>query len=162
MTEDSFRVAELLLADLKCSHIMMILALEAAGRQDPNLVRAMSGLAVGMGQGMTCGILSAGCCVVGMLAGKASEEESEDSRFVDILEEFGGWFKHRCSEEYGGCSCSDIMQFDLNLRAQRCPALISESWQKLNEILERYDLDITHPPRGGEVGEEADTLGFLS
>ena len=162
MTEDSFRVAELLLADLKCSHIMMILALEAAGRQDPDLVRAMSGLAVGMGQGMTCGILSAGSCVVGMLAGKAGEDESEDSRFVDILEEFGGWFKHRCTEEYGGCNCSDIMQFDMNLKAQRCPALIAESWQKLNEILNRYDVDIAHPPRGSETCENTGALEFLS
>ena len=65
MSEESFRVAELLLDDFKCSHILMRLALEAQGRDDPDLIRAMSGLALGMGQGFNCGALSAGCCVIG-------------------------------------------------------------------------------------------------
>ena len=59
MTEESFRIAELLLDDFKCSHVLMRLALEAQGRDDPDLVRAMSGLAFGMGQGFNCGALSA-------------------------------------------------------------------------------------------------------
>ena len=41
MSEESFRVAELLLDDFKCSHILMRLALEAQGRDDPDLIRAM-------------------------------------------------------------------------------------------------------------------------
>ncbi len=70
MADESFRIAELLLDGHTCGHILVKLALEAQGRDDPDLVRAMSGLALGMGQGFNCGSLTAGCCVLGLYGGR--------------------------------------------------------------------------------------------
>ncbi len=60
MADESFRIAELMLEGDTCGHILAKLALEAVGRDNPDLVRAMSGLAVGMGRGFNCGCLTGG------------------------------------------------------------------------------------------------------
>ncbi|MCF8480376.1 MAG: C-GCAxxG-C-C family protein [Rhodospirillum sp.] len=147
MTDDSFRIAELLLADMKCSHVLMTLALEASGGTNPELIRAMSGLALGMGQGLNCGALSGGCCVLGLLAGRGGETEMEDPRFMELLEEYSGWFLATTTERHGGPNCADIMRFDPALKVKVCPALVGDCWDKIKEILERHDIDIANPPR---------------
>lgn len=143
--ETTFRIAELLLSGLKCSHILMKLALEAQGRDDPELVRVMSGLALGMGQGFNCGALSGGCCVLGLHAGRAGEEETDDPRFAPLIDEFTGWFHLSARERFGGIDCADIMKFDPALKQERCPALIGEVWDRLNEILEDHGFDPSAP-----------------
>ncbi len=143
--DTTFRIAEMLLSGLKCSHVLMKLALEAQGRDDPDLVRAMSGLALGMGQGFNCGALSGGCCVLGLIAGRAGEDEAEDPRFASVLDAFSGWFHTAAKQRFGGIDCADIMKFDQALKAQRCPALIGEVWDKLNEILAEHGIDPTEP-----------------
>jgi hypothetical protein len=44
MADESFRIAELMLEGDTCGHILAKLALEAVGRDNPDLVRAMSAL----------------------------------------------------------------------------------------------------------------------
>ena len=146
MADESFRVAELLLQGYKCSHVLMKLALEAQERDEPDLVRAMSGLALGMGQGFNCGALSGGCCVLGLYAGRAGEDSPEDPRFDAVLDEFTWWFHTYAKEQYGGIDCSAIMQFDPALKQQRCPALILAVWGKIEETLRKHEIDITTPP----------------
>lgn len=148
MNDDSFRVAELLLQGFKCSHILMTFALEAQGRGDPDLVRAMSGLAVGMGKGHNCGALTGGCCVLGLCAGRADAEEAEDPRFAAMLDDFTTWFTTIATERYGGIDCADIMRFDPALKQQRCPPLVLEVWQALRDTMTRHGADIAAPPRG--------------
>jgi hypothetical protein len=140
-----FRIAEMLIGGMKCSHVPMRLALEAQGRDDADLVRAMSGLAYGLGQGFACGMLTSGACVVGLVAGRASEAEVDDPRFAAALDAFTGWFHTMARERYGGIACSDIMRFDERLKAERCPALIQEVWEKLVETLEDHGLDVSRP-----------------
>lgn len=146
MSEESFRVAELLLDDFKCSHILMRLALDAQGRDDPDLVRAMSGLAFGMSQGFNCGALSAGCCVIGYYAGRGDDGEREHPELGAMLDDFTGWFNAAATGQYGGIDCSDIMQFDEGLKRQRCPALIVATWEKVKETLAAHGVDISVPP----------------
>lgn len=146
MTEESFRVAELLLDDFKCSHILMRLALEAQGRDDPDLVRAMSGLTLGLGQGFNCGALSAGCCVIGTYAGRGGDGEREHPELGAMLDDFAGWFNAAATGQYGGINCSDIMKFDEALKRERCPALIIASWGKIKETLADHGVDITATP----------------
>ena len=143
MNEESFRVAELLLDDFKCSHILMRLALEAQGSDDPDLVRAMSGLALGMGQGFNCGALSAGCCVIGYYAGRGGDGEREHPELGAMLDDFTGWFNAAATGQYGGINCSDIMKFDETLKRDRCPALIIATWDKIKETLANHGVDIT-------------------
>jgi len=139
--DDSFRIAEMLAAGMKCSHVLMTLALEARGETDPKLVRAMSGLALGMGQGFNCGALSAGCCVLGLHAGRAREDEADDPRFAAMLDDFSGWFHTLAEKRWGGIDCADIMKFDPALKAERCPALIAEVWDEVVATLREKGLD---------------------
>ncbi|CAH2603841.1 C_GCAxxG_C_C family protein [Rhodovastum atsumiense] len=150
MADDSFRIAELLLQGFKCSHILMQLALEAQGRASPELVRAMSGLAVGMSQGFNCGALTGGCCVLGLYAGRGAEDEAEDPRLDVLVDEFSWWFRNHAREQFGGIDCAEIMRFDPALRQQRCPGLILRSWEKLVETLEQHGIDIAVPPQPAE------------
>lgn len=151
MTEDaSFRIAELLLDGFKCSHILAMLALEAQGRDDPDLVRAMSGLALGMGQGFNCGALSAGCCVIGLYAGRSNADAAEDPRFAGALDALSGWFHAMAKEKFGGIDCADIMKFDPALKAERCPGLILDTWTKATEILAEYGFDLAQPRSGAD------------
>ncbi len=154
MAEESFRVVELLLQGFKCSHVLMKLALEAQGRHDPDLVRAMSGLALGMCQGLNCGALSAGCCVLGLYAGRDAEDAEEDPRFDAMLDEFTWWFQTYAKEHYGGVDCSAIMQFDPALKQERCPSLILKVWEKLEETLRNHEIDVASAPpeRGTDAG----------
>lgn len=144
--DTAFRIAELLLSGLKCSHVLMKLALEAQGRDDPDVVRAMSGLALGMGQGFNCGALTGGCCVLGLIAGRAEEDEADDPRFAALLDDFTGWFHAAARDRFGGIDCADIMKFDPALKQERCPALIGEVWDKLEAILADHGSDLSEIP----------------
>ena len=149
--DTSFRIAELLASGLKCSHVLMLLALEARGRSDPQLVKAMSGLAFGLGQGFNCGCLTAGCAVIGLYAGRAGEADDDDPRFAATLDDFSGWFHAMAKDTWGGIDCADIMKFDEALQAARCPALIATVWERLQATLLDHGID----PAAGEPEEGA-------
>ena len=100
MADESFRIAELLLDGYTCGQILVKLALEAQGRDNPDLVRAMSGLALGMGQGFNCGSLTGGCCVLGLYGGRSDENQPGHPRFDIMVEEFSGWFESEMTEKY--------------------------------------------------------------
>lgn len=149
----SFRIAEMLATGMKCSHILMTLALEARGEASPELVRSMSGLALGMGQGFNCGALSAGCCVLGLHAGRAEEAEADDPRFAAMLDAFSGWFHAMAKQQFGGIDCADIMKFDPDLKATRCPALIAAVWDEIEKTLLDHGFDPAdrNPLAGGDA-----------
>jgi hypothetical protein len=59
-----------------CSQIIIILGLEARGETNPSLVKAVGGLSMGCGEGScTCGVLTGGCCLLALFAGKGSEKD---------------------------------------------------------------------------------------
>lgn len=143
MTDESFRVAELALKGYKCSHILVQIGLDAQEKTNPDLLRAMSGLATGMGNGLTCGVLTGGCCLIGMYAGTDNEERGEHGRLPLMLEEYVEWFREEAGQRYGGIDCETIMQDDPRLRNERCPGLILAAVNKAKEILEAngFELD---------------------
>ncbi|MDR3374181.1 MAG: C-GCAxxG-C-C family protein [Ancalomicrobiaceae bacterium] len=149
--DTSFRIAELLASGLKCSHVLMLLALEARGESDPRLVKAMSGLALGLGQGFNCGCLTAGCAVIGLYAGRADAADDEDPRCAAAIDDFSGWFHAMAKDAWGGIDCADIMQFDEALQAQRCPTLIASVWDRLEATLADHGID----PALSDAAEEA-------
>jgi C_GCAxxG_C_C family probable redox protein len=152
MNEDDFRVAELALKGYKCSHILVQIGLDAQGLENPELLRAMSGLATGMGAGMTCGVLTGGCCLIGMYAGKDGEGRDEHGRLPLMLEEYTEWFRDEFGQRYDGIDCAQIMQDDPQLKNQRCPGLILAAVKKAREILEAngFELDgISGAEQGG-------------
>ena len=143
MADDAFRVAELTLRGYKCSHILMQIGLDEQGKTNPDLMRAMSGLASGMSGGLTCGALTGACCLIGLYAGMDGDQQGDHERLPLMLEEFVDWFREEFTARYGGIDCAQIIHDNPQLRGERCPALILECVQKAREILEAngFELD---------------------
>ena len=76
--DDRERLRELKQQGFFCSQVLMQLALDLQGRDNAPLVRAMHGLAGGLGfMGETCGAPTGGACVLGLYAGKGTADEPE-------------------------------------------------------------------------------------
>jgi C_GCAxxG_C_C family probable redox protein len=142
MAGEDFRVAELLLGGFKCSHVLVQIGLDAQGKNNPDLLRAMSGLANGMGSGLACGALTGGCCLIAMYAGMDGEGHDEHGRLALMLEEYTEWFREEFNRRYGGTDCAQIMQDNPQLRVERCPGLIVEAVRKAREILEAHGFEL--------------------
>jgi C_GCAxxG_C_C family probable redox protein len=147
MNDEAFRVMDLGMQGFQCSQILVQIALEAQGKQNSELVSAMSGLLGGMGCGKTCGALTGGCCVLGLYAGKDSAEHNADPRLQGMLDRFVEWFEAEYTARYGGVNCAEIVQDDMRNKMARCPAIVIESLHKLKEILAENNYEFGNPTR---------------
>ena len=69
------------------------MGLEAQGKQNADLVRAMEGLAGGVGFcGDICGALTGGACLLALYAGRGLPDEGEDSRLNLMIADLAEWF----------------------------------------------------------------------
>ena len=152
MSNYSFRIAELRRQGDTCGQILAKLALEAQGRNNPELARAMSGLELGMRQGFNCGALIGGCLVLGLYGGRADKNETAHPHFDLMIEEFAGWFEAEMGDKFGGINCEDIINFDPARRKERCQGIVLESWLKIKEILAKHHANVEEPAlaRSGE------------
>ena len=124
-----------------CSQIMMVLALEQEGKENTDLVRAMSGLGDGCGFFKeTCGIMTAAAAILSWYAGKGADSETESEKLLPMLEEFGDWFQDEISEKYEGTRCKDIVGDIVGTEEgkQICGGIIFQTYGKVNEILAAY------------------------
>lgn len=136
MTDAFLKLVELSQAGFYCSQIMLIIGLEAQGKENHDLIRAMSGLNGGLGFcGKTCGVLSGGACLIGLYAGKGVAEEMEDSRLNEMIKEFVEWFEQTVGSQYSGIDCNIILDNDPMNRMTRCPQLVLDALTKIEEIL---------------------------
>jgi hypothetical protein len=121
-----------------CSQIMMVLALEQESRENPGLVRAMSGLGDGCGFfNETCGIMTGAASILAWHAGKGADDETESEKLLPMLEELGNWFRHDIAARYNGTRCKEIVG-DLvgtDDGKQICGSIIFQTFGKVNEIL---------------------------
>jgi len=139
MLESSEHLTQWALQGYCCSQILMLMALEAQGKEDPDMVRAMQGLCGGIGwSGDTCGTLTGAACVVAMYAGKGSLDEAADWQLGAMLHDLVNWFTETYGESFGGIRCREILGDDPMNRFQRCPPIIEETWDKVVEILSSY------------------------
>jgi C_GCAxxG_C_C family probable redox protein len=147
MSDDSLRMMELSLEGFGCSQIAMILGLEAQGKSNPDLVRAISGLHGGLGfSGKLCGALSGGCCLLALYAGRGTSEETEDSRLPVMIRSLVEWFEQEYKGKYGGIDCSIILQGDSRNQIARCPTIVAETLNKVKEILAENNFDFYSDP----------------
>jgi C_GCAxxG_C_C family probable redox protein len=146
MGDDAFQMMEFAMRGFNCSQILVLMALQAQGRENPDLVRAMSGLLSGLGCGKLCGALTGGCCLLGLYAGKDSAESNPDPRLQAMLANFVDWFEAEYTPRYGGIDCADIIQDDARHRMTRCPAIVIECLEKLKEILAENDYEFDKNP----------------
>ncbi|SDF35645.1 hypothetical protein SPACI_015500 [Sporomusa acidovorans DSM 3132] len=136
MNDAFMKLIELSQAGFFCSQIMLIIGLEAQGKENPDLVRAMAGLNGGVGFcGKTCGALTGGACLLGLHTGKGTVEEMEDSRSNDMIRELVEWFEQEAGSVYSGITCDEILEKNPANRTARCPHLVINTLGKVQEIL---------------------------
>ena len=142
---DDYQIEMLKLASrgYSCSQILIQLALEARGEENPALVRAMAGLAYGCGNGTGgCGALTGGCCLLALYAGKGDDTETESDQFLLMLDEMTTWFEERVGGQYGGTTCQIITGENGPAAArQHCGEIVAETFAKAMEILTAHGFD---------------------
>ena len=144
MTNDErFHAMELGMQGYNCSQILLRMTLDALKKENPDLIRAVTGLLGGLGNGKLCGALTGGCCVLGLFAGKGTAEEETDERLQAMLIEFVEWFESEMTTRFDGIDCDIILAGDNRNRLSRCPSIVLDSYDKLKEILTEngYALD---------------------
>lgn len=126
-----------------CSQILILQGLALQGKDNPDLVRAVQGLAGGIGfTGGNCGALTGGACLLGLYAGKGSADEEEDLRLTLMIGELVAWFKSRFGAQYGGIDCSTILGDRVGSQLTQCPPIIEETLQKAKELLLESGFDL--------------------
>lgn len=137
MSNEVARIAQLHAQGFHCSQILVILGLEQQGKTNPDLVRAMTGLAGGLGfTGKICGTLVGAVCLLGLYTGRGEVEERENHVLNAMIEQLVDWFEVKFGEEYGGVDCSVILQDDPWNRLTRCPQIVTETYFQVKELLE--------------------------
>jgi hypothetical protein len=137
MDDTRIRMMRLAQKGYTCSQILILLALEVRGEQNPTLVRAAAGLAYGCGTAKgSCGVLTGGSCVIALFAGKGSDEEQESEKFMMMLQDLSDWFSEHVGGQYGGIECQAIVGDEGPASArQRCGGILAETYAKVMEIL---------------------------
>jgi C_GCAxxG_C_C family probable redox protein len=143
MDQTMLRMMELDYHGYYCSQILLIMALEAQGKSDPDLVRAMGGLAHGSGfDDGICGTLTGAACLLGLYAGKGTQDEHEDEQLKFMLKDLGEWFEQTFGIRYGDVTCEAIVG-DRTVMRQRCAAVVGETYAKVVELLSAGGYDIS-------------------
>lgn len=156
MDDIAFRMLELNNKGYCCSQILMILALEELGTTNPDLVRAMGGLCLGLTTSEeVCGALSGGACLLALYAGKGTDEEEEDERLPLMLGELLEWFQNKVGEDYGGVRCEDILGDNVQHGPDltRCGMIVAQTYEMVRTILENHG-------RLGNKGRNEDPEAF--
>jgi hypothetical protein len=136
MAADRMRLMELSLQGFGCSQLLVLLDLETAGRTNPELVRAVSGLHGGLGySGKTCGALAGGCCVLALHAGRGAPGEVEDVQLNPRIRRLVEWFEAEVGARYGGIDCAVIAGPGQREKLARCPEIVAVVHDKVQELL---------------------------
>jgi len=124
-----------------CSQIMLILAMEQEDKRNPEVVRAVSGLANGCGFfNETCGIMTGAACLISWYAGKGQDDEKESEKMLPMLQDIGRWFQDEIGNNHKGTKCKEIVGDLVGTPEgkQICGGIIFRTYQKTMEILEAY------------------------
>ncbi|QGY41494.1 hypothetical protein GM415_15665 [Pseudodesulfovibrio cashew] len=149
MDDTGLRMMELAGKGYCCSQIMVLLALDEMGRENPDLVRAAGGLCDGMGDcSGPCGVFSGAALVLGLFGGKGTDMEEKNDVLVLMLESLRDAFVEATSA-FGGTSCGEILDGECGQpNMARCGSLLSDIYGRVREILVENDFD---PAEGGDL-----------
>jgi len=123
-----------------CAQIILILALEAQGKTNADLVRSVGGLCFGINwSGEVCGALSGGACLISLYAGKGADEEAPDGGYIKMLGELVEWFTRVADDQYGGTRCHEIIEKfpDRSI----CSLIVADTYKKCMDILVSHGFD---------------------
>ena len=131
------RIEQLRAQSFNCSQILIILGLEQQGKNNPDVVKVMTGLGNGLGNcGKICGVLTGAVCLLGLYAGRGELHEQKNSYLEKMIQELVVWFEEEFGKSYGGIDCQIILNDDPWNRMLYCPKMIIETYQKVMELLE--------------------------
>ena len=117
-----------------CSQIMLLLALDMQGKNNPDLVRAVGGLCHGISySGNPCGVLTGGACLISYYAGRGSDNEEMKPGCATMLTDFARWFMHDIGARYGGSACSAILSRSPDRTA--CRDILLAAYAKIIDLL---------------------------
>ena len=147
MNDIGFRLIQLAGKGYCCSQILMFLALEIQGRENPDMVRAMSGLCVGAGNsGGVCGVFTGAACVLALYGAKGADAEKEAVKLPLMFAELSEWFEQSACGSYSGISCTDIIGEDSHRPDPNwCSSLLVDTWGRILEILVENGFDPANP-----------------
>lgn len=138
------RMIQLAQQGFNCSQILLLMGLDAQGKTNPDLVRAMSALAGGLGfSGNLCGALTGGACLIGLYAGRGISQEEEDPRLNIMVADLAEWFSAEYGNTYGGILCETILSDDPKNRSARCPAIVLGTYEKVKALLVENGFDLS-------------------
>jgi C_GCAxxG_C_C family probable redox protein len=121
----------------KCAQIMVKVALEIDGKNNPDLLRAMSGLNTGMAEtGGACGVLTGGAAALGYFTGRGEPNELPHERATEIVAAYVNWFR----ETYGTDTCYGLIGGDFSRCPSICPGVIQAGYEMLIEIITEYEI----------------------
>ena len=135
---DNINILKLHRQGLCCSQIMVRLVLDLMDRDNPDLVNFARGLCLGQGsKGGTCGILSAGICILSLYV-------PDDPDLGALLRDtFITDFRTLSGE---ATACGDITgPLYPQMDPERCGTLLSRAHARLLEILAENGIDPTDP-----------------
>mgnify|MGYP000974544432 CR=1 FL=1 len=123
-----------------CAQMVVQTFLDLQGKENPELIRSMSGFAGGMGwTGDTCGVLVGAVAVLGLYAGKGSEEIENEPELMFMIEDTLKWFL----EQNGSNRCVTILEGrNGTFNVQHCGEIIRSTIQFLKEILVENGFDL--------------------
>jgi C_GCAxxG_C_C family probable redox protein len=142
--DELLRMLELAGQGFHCSQILVILGLEAQEKYNPDLVRAMEGLAGGVGfSGDICGALTGGVCLLALYAGRGEPDEEQDQRLNPMINSLVEWFSEEYSQCFGGIHCMEIIGDNPANQLSRCPKIVSGTYDKVKSLLLENGFDLS-------------------
>ncbi len=142
--DELIRMLELAGQGFHCSQILVSLGLEAQGKENSDLIRAMAGLAGGVGFcGDICGALTGGSCLLALYAGRGTPDEEEDPKLNLMINELVEWFTQEFSECYGGIRCCEILADDPRNQTARCPQIVTGTYERVKLLLVENGFDLS-------------------
>lgn len=137
MDELQMRITDLMSQGLHCSQVIMLLACEVRGVDDPGAVRAAGGLGGGMFCRENCGTLTGGAAVLGFYGARGGPGDEPDYDYRAAVKELVAWFE----TEFGSIECRDLVSEEREDRLRVCPAYVERTFLKCMEILDAYGVD---------------------
>jgi C_GCAxxG_C_C family probable redox protein len=120
-----------------CAQMLALTALSLEDRENPELIRAMSGLNSGLGRaGFACGALTGGAAAFGLFTGNGDPEELPHSRAREITAEYARWFEDR----FGGRDCRDFLGGDFTKFQDVCLPMVTACAERLLEMIDTHRL----------------------
>ena len=137
-----------------CAQMLVIGALRLMGRESPDLVRAVAGLAQGVGCGELCGALSGGACLLSLYTGKGRDAEMPHDKGPLLVSDLTDWFANELCQG-NGVACAAIINRILESEEDcepsdkrricetHCINMVVRVWEKCLELLKENGFDTT-------------------